>query len=125
MNGSIMQRNKFRCPVVAALLLTTMMPISQSCRAQNITIVGKSKIYKASIRRDSAQRMTELRSLSPDLVYDLRYASANNFTGQRLYRNVTGTYLRLFPAKALASVQDTLRSIGLGLKIFDAYRPHA
>jgi D-alanyl-D-alanine dipeptidase len=120
-----MQRNKVGCSVVAALLLTTMVPLLQGCRAQNITIVGNSEIYRQAVRRDSTLRMIELHSLSPGIQYDLRYARADNFTGRRLYDQSKNTYLRLLPARALASVQDTLQTLGLGLKIFDAYRPHA
>lgn len=119
-----MQRNKrLTCVAVAALLLATIMP--EGSRAQNITIVGKTKIYRNSVRQDSTKRMVELRSLSPEINYDLRYATQKNFTGQRLYMQSKRTYLRLLPARALASAQDSLRQHGLGLKIFDAYRPYA
>jgi D-alanyl-D-alanine dipeptidase len=67
----------------------------------------------------------ELHALSPDIVYDLRYAGTHNFTGQRLYSQSTRTFMRLLPARALAAVQDSLHRLGFGLKIFDAYRPHA
>ncbi|RYD86686.1 MAG: peptidase M15 [Sphingobacteriales bacterium] len=111
--------------VLAGLQLATMVPLSQTCRAQNITIVGKSKIYRQAIRRDSLQRMVELHSLAPEIMYDLRYASKNNFTGHVLYKQASKTFLRLAPARALALVQANLQAEGLGLKIFDAYRPHA
>ncbi|WP_460568415.1 M15 family metallopeptidase [Flaviaesturariibacter terrae] len=69
--------------------------------------------------------MVELHAISPSIVYDLRYASASNFMGRKLYEQGTNTYLRLLPARALAAVQDSLRVLGLGVKIFDAYRPYA
>ncbi|WP_243647756.1 M15 family metallopeptidase [Flaviaesturariibacter flavus] len=69
--------------------------------------------------------MVELHTLSPGIRYDLRYATENNFTGRRLYPKGNRTFLRLLPARALASVQDSLRQQGIGLRIFDAYRPHA
>ncbi|TCZ74602.1 D-alanyl-D-alanine dipeptidase [Flaviaesturariibacter aridisoli] len=120
------QNNRMiRCLVTAGLQLATMVPLSQSCRAQNIRIVGKSKIYRQLIRRDSTQRMVELHTLSPGIRYDLRYATANNFTGRVLYEQGTKTYLRVLPAQALAAAQDSFRKLGLTLKIFDAYRPHA
>jgi len=57
--------------------------------------------------------------------YELRYASKNNFTGQRLYpKNTHTTYLRRKPAMALAKVAEELRGKGLGIKIWDAYRPY-
>lgn len=122
-----MQRhNRVGCRIVlAALLFATIVPLSQTVCAQNIRIVGNTKIYRAAIRRDSAQRMVELHSLSPDLVYDLRYATDRNFTGRVLYEQGARTYLRLLPARALAAAQDSLRKLGLGILVFDAYRPHA
>lgn len=67
--------------------------------------------------------MVELRTAMPALLYDLRYATGNNFTGKTLYKSGKQTYLRLPVATALASIQADLESQGLGLKIFDAYRP--
>lgn len=68
--------------------------------------------------------LTDLRSADPSIVVDLRYATANNFTGAPLpgYEG-NRAFLRREAAAALALVQSDLRSAGLGLKIFDAYRP--
>ena len=65
-----------------------------------------------------------LAEVIPDLVIDLRYATANNFVGQRVdgYRQLPAI-LSAPAAAALAQVQATLRPFGLGLKVFDAYRP--
>lgn len=78
------------------------------------------------VAEDSTQTMVELKSIVPDLVYDLRYANKNNFTGLRLYpKNTDETYLRLKPSSALAKVADELRKKGLGIKVWDAYRPYS
>ena len=60
----------------------------------------------------------------PDLVVDVRYAGPDNFTGAPVpgYEQAT-LLLTLEAAGALAAVQDTLASAGLGCKVFDAYRP--
>jgi D-alanyl-D-alanine dipeptidase len=77
------------------------------------------------VERDSLLAMIELKSLIPDLQYDLRYASKNNFTGKRMYpKNTQTTYLRRQPAFALTKVAAELRGKGLGIKIWDAYRPY-
>jgi D-alanyl-D-alanine dipeptidase len=85
----------------------------------------KDKIsFYNMVERDSLQAMIELKSLIPTVQYELRYASKNNFTGQRLYpKNTHTTYLRRKPAMALAKVAEELRGKGLGIKIWDAYRP--
>ncbi len=87
-------------------------------------INDKASFY-SMVDRDSLLAMIELKSLIPTLQYELRYASSNNFTGQRLYpKNTHTTYLRRNPALALAKVAEDLKKKGLGIKIWDAYRPY-
>ena len=68
--------------------------------------------------------LTEVRQLDSSIVVELRYATFNNFTGAPLPGYLANrAYLRREAAAALARVQRDLRSQGLGIKIFDAYRP--
>jgi len=60
----------------------------------------------------------------PDIVVDLRYATENNFTGQKIY-DFTDAWLRYGTVKKLMAVQDALQQQGLSLKIWDAFRPPA
>lgn len=93
--------------------------------AQPLNILTTKKQYRQSVTADSSNKMVELHSLIPGIVYDLRYATMQNFTGTQLYKSGTQTYLRLPAAKALAQVQQELNTMGYGLKIFDAYRPYS
>lgn len=69
--------------------------------------------------------MIELKSIVPNIKYDLRYATANNFTGVRLYpSNTQTTYLRKAPAEALARVAKELNEKGMGILVWDAFRPY-
>ena len=61
----------------------------------------------------------------PELKVELRYASKDNFMGRvikgyHIGQKIVGTY---HLAKALQKVQIKLKREGLGLKLFDAYRP--
>jgi zinc D-Ala-D-Ala dipeptidase len=68
--------------------------------------------------------LTDVRSLDPRIVVELRYATPNNFTGAPLPGYLANrAFLRREAAAALARVEGDLRSQGLGLKVFDAYRP--
>ena len=58
----------------------------------------------------------------PDILVDLRYATSENFTGQIIYE-FTDVYLRYGTVKKLAAVQKALKEKGLGLKVWDGYRP--
>jgi D-alanyl-D-alanine dipeptidase len=60
----------------------------------------------------------------PDIVLDIRYATTNNFTHQRMYGQAKA-FARLPVVLALKQVQADLKKQGLGLKIYDAYRPYA
>lgn len=74
-------------------------------------------------RGAAARALVNLRTFDPTLRFDLRYATANNFTGQALYPAAADAWLRRDAALALRRAQRALRARGLGLKIFDAYRP--
>jgi D-alanyl-D-alanine dipeptidase len=60
----------------------------------------------------------------PELVVDMRYAGAHNFVGTRIdgYERPVCLLTRQ-AATALAEVQHDLAAHGLGLKVFDCYRP--
>jgi len=78
---------------------------------------------------DSAQAtgespLVDVQSVDSTIQVDLRYATANNFTGAPLPGYEAQRAL-LLPevATALGRVQGRLRRDGVGLRIFDAYRP--
>lgn len=91
-----------------------------------IPVVSSEDTYLAQIAEDSSQEMILLPMHLPGFIMDLRYATRNNFMDERMYpSSVHYTFLRLPAARALEKVRETLLSKGLGLKIFDAYRPYA
>lgn len=60
----------------------------------------------------------------PGLVLDVRYHGADNFVGGPVDGyEAPAAYLTRPAADALREVQARLRPRGLGLKVFDAYRP--
>ena len=68
--------------------------------------------------------LVDVQRVDSTFVVDIRYATANNFTGSPLPGyEANRAYLRAEAAVALALVNADLRLQGLGLKIFDAYRP--
>ncbi|MCY2956952.1 MAG: M15 family metallopeptidase [Planctomycetota bacterium] len=66
--------------------------------------------------------LVDLRSLSPALLFDLRYATNDNFLGERVY-DAAVPMLQREAAVALQQAQQELRAQGFGLCVFDAYRP--
>jgi beta-N-acetylhexosaminidase/D-alanyl-D-alanine dipeptidase len=69
-----------------------------------------------------AAGLVEPSSIDKSLVLDIRYATENNFTGKRVYPSAR-CFLRADVARRLVTVQKGLRGQGLGLKIYDCYRP--
>jgi len=66
--------------------------------------------------------LVELTALDPTIKLDIRYATANNFTGRPVYTEARA-FLQRPAATALARVQRALRDKGYGLLVFDGYRP--
>ena len=66
--------------------------------------------------------LTDAAAMDSSIVLDIKYATADNFTGQILYPSAR-CLLREPVAARLLRVQSSLRLKGLGLKVFDCYRP--
>jgi D-alanyl-D-alanine dipeptidase len=78
-----------------------------------------------SVEINPEMDMVNLQKTIPDLIIDLRYASKNNFTGVRMYpANTDQTFLRKSPALAMVAAAKELKTMNLGFKIWDAYRPY-
>lgn len=67
-------------------------------------------------------RLVELITLDPSIKLDIRYATENNFVGKKVYPEARA-FLQRPAAKALVKVHQKLKKQGLGLVIFDGYRP--
>ena len=75
---------------------------------------------------DSVARrlLADVRQLDSTIIVEARYATPDNFTGAVLPGYyATRVYLRREAAEALARAQRRLRTGGMGLKVFDGYRP--
>lgn len=68
--------------------------------------------------------LIELITLDPTIKLDIRYATDNNFVGKKVYPEARA-FLQKPAAKGVAKVHKKLKKQGLGLVIFDGYRPWA
>lgn len=67
---------------------------------------------------------TKIKQSIPDAIIDLRYSGTDNFLGRVVNGYKDGNCIISVPAaQALSKVEDDLKTMGLGLKVFDAYRP--
>lgn len=99
------------------------LPITVPKNEYGLVVFTKGEAYLASVKADSSKRMVNLNKYLKPLITDWKYATKNNFTKQVLYKE-PAAYMRLEAAIALQHVQKELKLKGLGLKIFDAYRPY-
>lgn len=122
-------RNRFRISrslLVIFLTITSLIACGQAGGNTRPAVTDNYDDYKKQVKSDPAKRMLEIKRLIPTIIYDLRYASLNNFMKRLMYPAGTNiTFLRVPAANALAQVQSELNQKGLGLKIFDAYRPYS
>ena len=63
-----------------------------------------------------------LKEYSQDFVYDMKYATADNFLKEKVY-DCGECYLRLKTVKALIEANNKFIEKGYRIKIFDCYRP--
>jgi D-alanyl-D-alanine dipeptidase len=66
--------------------------------------------------------LVDVEKTIPGIVLDIRYATTNNFTGQKLYPSAK-CYLRRAATEKLHAAQKEFSTLGYGLKIYDGYRP--
>ena len=79
--------------------------------------------YVGSMKANPEKKLVDLEKFIPGIVLDIRYATINNFTGERIY-TLAKAYARKPVAESLKKIQADLKAQGLGVKIFDAYRPY-
>ncbi|AMP98776.1 D-alanyl-D-alanine dipeptidase [Pedobacter cryoconitis] len=108
-----------------AILLFVLLAHPLSAQPKNsLKVINSLKVYQNTYARDPNQELIELKKIIPDLVLDIRYATANNFMKQVMYPQARA-FARKPVAEQLKKIQAHLRKKGYGLKIYDAYRPYA
>jgi zinc D-Ala-D-Ala dipeptidase len=76
------------------------------------------------IDADTNKAFVRIKDFVPGVILDIKYATTENVFYEKLY-DKPHAYTMLPVAKALAAVQQDLNQQGLGLKIYDAYRPYS
>jgi zinc D-Ala-D-Ala dipeptidase len=88
-----------------------------------LEVVPDVATYQRLVAADPSMKLVDVAREIHDIRIDVRYATADNFMKQVLYPVAT-VYLRRPAADALRDVQRELEKEGLGLKVFDGYRPY-
>lgn len=111
-------------PLLIALLVSCATTVRIPENRYGLQVVPDVATYERLVRQDPEKRLVDLQTFIPGIAIDIRYATTNNFMHQQLYP-IAKAYLRYPAALALRGVENELAPQGLGLKIFDAYRPYS
>jgi D-alanyl-D-alanine dipeptidase len=68
--------------------------------------------------------LVDVRTVVPDAIIDLRYATSNNFVGVPMYPPDARCLVKESMAPGLAAAAEALRPAGDVLVFWDCYRPH-
>ncbi len=83
-----------------------------------IIIINLTVVFAAS----PTEELINIRDVNPGIIVDLKYATVDNFIKKKVY-NDSNCYVLTILAKKLDKAQTILEKDGLGLKIFDGFRP--
>jgi len=81
-------------------------------------------LFSGATMAENLNKFISIAEYCPGIEVQADYSTAKNFTGSivRGYKSKKA-YFALIPAKALCKVHAAAKLRGLGLKVFDAYRP--
>lgn len=81
--------------------------------------------YQQQIQQDPNKTMESIKKAIPSIKLDLKYATKDNFTKQKWYKNSSDSYLRHIVIQALKQAQAQFQKLGYSILIWDAYRPYS
>jgi D-alanyl-D-alanine dipeptidase len=97
---------------------------AQQTGAEKLKVVSAISDYRATIKASPEKELLDIKKEIPDITLDIRYATENNFMKRVMYPEASA-FARKPVVQQLKNIQKELRKQGLGLKIYDAYRPYA
>jgi zinc D-Ala-D-Ala dipeptidase len=106
--------------LIAFLLLSPFVQSQNKYGIQPLTLAE----YNESIKTNPEKELANLEKAIPGIVLDIRYATKNNFTGEKVYL-LARAYARKPVSEALKKAQSDFNQLGYGIKIYDAYRPYS
>ena len=106
-------------------LILLFFLVSLSATAQNKYGLKATRLpeYKASLGAMPEKELIDLEKFIPDIKLDIRYATTQNFTGDKIY-TLAKAYARKPVAESLKRAQADFKKLGYSILIFDAYRPY-
>ena len=98
-----------------------------STSVMTVDTVQNEKVIKKKFKTFEGladSTFVRLADFSDEFVYDMRYATENNFLKAKVY-DCAECYTRVKTAKALIKANKEFREKGFKIKFFDCYRPNS
>lgn len=89
-----------------------------------LPVINDIKVYKMQVGKNPENRLLDVRGMIPDAQFIITYASDKNFLKRKIYPSAE-LFLRKPAAEGLVKAAEILRKQGLGLVLYDGYRPYA
>ena len=114
-------------------LLLLLFTIILICFVSSLTLVScksnylnsyKSLVLLDITKEKDSNAFVNLKNYSNDFVYDMKYATADNFLKEKVYP-CDECFLRVKTVKALLEANTSFISKGYKIKLYDCYRPKA
>ncbi len=92
-----------------------------SCKSTQLSSTKPATLLDIATEQDS-NAFVNLRNYSKDFVFDMKYATADNFLNEKVYP-CDECFLRVKTVKALLAANKAFLDKGYKIKIYDCYRP--
>lgn len=111
------------------IFLSVIIIAFVSCKSKGVIVVNDdfqdrngNNIISDTIAQINDTTFVNLKDYSKNFVYDLKYATTDNFLKAKVY-NCAACYLRLKTVRALMNANNDAMKMGYKIKLYDCYRP--
>ncbi len=94
-------------------------PVKPLPEIRTAVLAAKPPVERGVFRQSD---LVDLATIDPTIMFDIRYATDDNFLGAPVYTSAKA-FMQKPAAEALGRVHKSLAAEGLGLWVYDAYRP--
>lgn len=109
------------CMRIFLMITLIIFSIEAEQKPTGLLVFGE-KEYKSSYQNDPNRELVNLETI-PEILLDIKYATTDNFTGQKIYK-VAKAFARKPVAEALHNAQMEFLKLDYSIQIYDAYRPY-
>ncbi|TDO95705.1 M15 family metallopeptidase [Flavobacterium sp. 245] len=89
----------------------------------NISSKAQNEVYESPVKQEIPDTsFVNLKDFSKDFVYDMKYATEDNFLKAKVY-DCAECFLRMKTVKALIEANNDFKKKGFRIKLYDCYRP--